>query len=118
MNFLNSTHKSNYINLIRQSKIHKDDLERKSLFYILSGNSDLLKKKNYIYDFSENCIDTDSLISDKVDFCSSSKSLIRLGFNLYNGYIDEYTSPLYLLYRLDSQNYIIASNAINLRFNK
>lgn len=118
MNFLNNTHKNNYINLIRQSDIYEDDLERKTLFYIIAGNDDLFKKKNYIYDFSENCIDLNSLITDKVDFCFSSKSLIRLGFNLYNGYNDEYTTPLYLLGSLDSGNYTIANNAINLRFKR
>ena len=118
MKFLTNTHKENYINLINLSNIHIGDLERKSLFYIIAGNIDLFKKKEYIYDFSKNCIDTDSLISDEVDFCFSSKALIRLGFNLYNGYNDNYTTPLYLLGSLDSDNYTIANDAINLRFSK
>ena len=118
MKFLTNTHKENYINLINLSNIHIGDLERKSLFYIIAGNIDLFKKKKYIYNFSKNCIDADCLISDEVDFCFSSKALIRLDFNLYNGYNDNYTTPLYLLGSLDSDNYTIANDAINLRFSK
>jgi len=87
-----------------------------ALFYIISGNEDLYVKKNAIYDFFDNLIMPECLISDMVDFCSSSKALIRLGFNLYNGYIDSYTNPLVLLCGLNSMNIFIAYQAILLRF--
>lgn len=83
------------------------------MFYILSGSSDLFSKRNYIYDFDERCISIDCLDSDKVDFSTSAKALIRLGFNLYNGYSDDRTS---IFYSLDSSNYNLAMFSTDLRF--
>jgi hypothetical protein len=115
--FINSLHKSRYVKMLAIANVHKHDQERKALFYILSGNDDLYKKIKEIYDFFENSINIQCLESEKVDFCSSSKALIRLGFNLYNGYFDYHMNPLYLLYCLDSKNLFIAFQAILLRFN-
>jgi len=56
------------------------------------------------------------LDSDKVDFSSSAKALIRLGFNLYNGYSDDRTNPMDIFYSLDSSNYNLAMFATDLRF--
>ena len=36
------------------------------------------------------------LSSTEVDFSSSSRNLIRIGFNLYNGYMDEIMNPLWI----------------------
>lgn len=118
MYFLNNFHKNNYLKLLEKANIHVDDIERKSLFYIISGNDDLFEKKNSIYDFKNKWIDFNCLDSDIVDFCSSSKALIRLGFNLYNGYIDDYTNPLTIMSVLDSSNYEIAKKAIDIRLGK
>jgi len=118
MNFLNTIHQRNYLQLIQESQIHEHDIERKSLFYIISGDKDLFEKKKYIYNFYDNCIKTNCLNSTDVDFCSSSKGLIRLGFNLYNGYTDDFTNPLWILCGLDSRNFAIAIHAINIRFNR
>lgn len=115
MIFSNDIHENNYMELARKTNLHPDDSERKALFYIIAGNSDLYKKKLFIYDFLNNCIKP-NFMEENVDFCSSSKSLIRLGFNLYNGYADEYTNPLNILGSLDPNNFIIANNAINIRF--
>jgi hypothetical protein len=116
MVFLNNSHKLKYIYLTQNSHIHKDDLERKSLFYIISGNDDLFRKKNYIYDFHENSIKIECLSSTEVDFSSSSKNLIRIGFNLYNGYTDERMNLLWMLASLDAVNLNLLFNAIYLRF--
>ena len=118
MVFFNNSHKLKYIDLTQNSHIHEDDLERMSLFYIISGNDDLFRKKNYIYDFCENCIRIECLGSGEVDFSSSSRNLIRIGFNLYNGYMDERMNPLWMLASLDAINLILLMNAICLRFNK
>lgn len=118
MYFLNNKHKNMYLKLVKNANIDPNDIERKVLFYIISGNSDLLKKKASVYDFNEGFINFDCLDSTTVDFCSSSKALIRLGFNLYNGYADDYTNPVDILGKLDSNNYLIANRAINIRFGK
>lgn len=105
--FIDNFHKSRYLELIRIAEVSGYDLERQSLFYIISGNKDLYSKKNVIYDFYENAILSDCIISGEVDFCSSSKALIRLAYNLYNGYTDNYTNPLSLLYVLDFKIYFL-----------
>lgn len=113
--FINDSHKTSYLGLVREAAINEYDIERKALFYIISGNDELYSKRYFIYDFSHNAILTDCIISGQVDFCSSSRSLIRLGYNLYNGYIDDYTSPLSLLCGLDSKNFFLAFHAILIR---
>ena len=113
--FIGNSHKSRYLNLVATAGIHECDVERHSLFYIISGNADLYLKKGTIYDFCENIILSDCLMPGKVDFCSSSKALIRLAYNLYNGYSDGYTNPLMLLYGLDSTNLFLACQAILIR---
>ncbi|HRD21059.1 MAG TPA: DUF6075 family protein [Fervidobacterium sp.] len=113
--FTDNDHKERYLELIKKANVNIRDLERLSLFYIVSGNEDLYKKKYYIYDFYENAISSDCITSDKVDFCSSSKALIRLAYNLYNGFRDDYTSPLSILGGLDSKNLFLAYQAILIR---
>ncbi len=113
--FIDNFHKNRYLELIRIARVSGYDLERQSLFYIISGNKDLYSKKNVIYDFYENAILSDCIISGEVDFCSSSKALIRLAYNLYNGYTDNYTNPLGLLCWLDTENFFLAYQAILIR---
>jgi len=114
--FKDNLHNSRYNELVCISKMRANDLERLSLFYIISGNVDLYMKRKSIYNFVENAINPECLNSDTVDFCSSSKALIRLGFNLFNGYSDSQTNPMYLLCGLDTKNLFIAYQAIFLRF--
>ena len=114
--FIDNFHRSRYHKLAAVAGVHFQDYERLTLFYIISGNEDLYLKKKAIYDFFDNTIVPECLTTDKVDFCSSSKALIRLGFNLYNGYNDFFTNPLLLLYDLDSRNLFIAYQAILIRF--
>ena len=57
------------------------------------------------------------LDNTEVDFSSGMKSLIRLGFNLYNGWSDRYTTPMSLLGSLDNHNLQLVGNAIMTRFN-
>jgi len=113
--FTDNDHKNRYLELIKKAQVNIYDLERQSLFYIVSGSEDLYKKKYDIYDFYENAILSDCITSGKVDFCSSSKALIRLAYNLYNGYRDDCTSPLSILGGLDSKNLFLAYQAILIR---
>lgn len=114
--FLNPKHKKRFIDMVIEDEMSLTDLERTSLFYILSGNEDLYKKRRSIYNYYEhsiyNCFDENT-----VDFSSGICSLIKLGFNLYNGWCDKYTTPLSLLGGLDKNNLRLASNAIMIRFN-
>lgn len=43
MQFLNSEHEENFNKLLEKAKISSGDTERKALFFIVAGNSDLFK---------------------------------------------------------------------------
>jgi hypothetical protein len=116
MEFLNKKHRVKFNALLMEDRTGFHDMERRSLLYIISGNYDLYLKKNHIYDFKDHSIEPDCLDSEKVDFSTSSKALIRLGFNLYNSYSDNSTSPVDILYSLDGNNYNLAMNGIDIRF--
>ncbi len=116
MRFLDEQHELSYNQMIQRDNTYPTDNERRAMFYILSGNEDLMSKVNHIYDFQEHSIRPNCLDSKWVDLSLSSKSLVRLAFNLYNNYTDDYTSPLNLLYHLDDRNYNLALNSIDIRF--
>lgn len=109
-----------YRKLIERDKTNDKDLERKSLFYILAyaNNGDLFNKVNHIYDFEENCIKLECIQESTVDLCSSSKALVRLGFNLFNGYSDDNSDVLSVFCCLDDVNHEVAINALKMRLNK
>lgn len=99
--------------LLVKSNSTTSDLERLSMFYIFSGNDDLYNKVNFLYNFDENVIIADCLENCHQDFSGSSKSLIRLAFNLFNGYPGDINE---IFQSLDSQNANLAINAIKLRY--
>ncbi|WZL72073.1 DUF6075 family protein [Clostridiaceae bacterium 35-E11] len=117
MYFLNEDHAHNFQNMILKDQTHPSDLERMSLFYIIGGNEDLFMKRQNIYDFKYHEINPKVLTNGEVDLCSSSKSLVRLAYNLFNGYEDEYTTPRDLFYNLDRKNFLVAKGGIDMRFN-
>jgi len=99
--------------LMLKDKANPMDTERKSLFSIIAGNDELWKLQERIYDFEEHSIKTDILESG---ICTSSKKLIRIGFNLFNSY--ETDSILNMLSGLDDYNFELVIKAIRLRLNK
>jgi hypothetical protein len=113
--FADLLHKQQYDEPLQKDNTYVGDIERMALFYLLSGNRELYGKHRYIYDFKEhgikNCIQ-----HGEADFSSGIKSLIRLGFNLYNGYTDDLISPNQLFYPLDESNRILALKAIDIRY--
>lgn len=113
--FANSLHETSFLKLLKEDATHPGDRERIALFYIMSGHSDLYRKRSFVYNFKEHSI-INCFENGGVDFSSGIKSLIRLGFNLYNGYMDDSTSPATLFYNLDDENRELALNAISIRF--
>lgn len=116
MLFKTLEHQQRFMHLVAEDGMHPQDVERQSLFYILSGNHDLYQKCHHIYDFGDHMISPECLTASEVDFSTSSKALIRLAFNLYSGYTDTSVSPLDIYYSLDEANYILAQESINIRF--
>jgi hypothetical protein len=115
MTFTSPIHEERFANMVRQEDMSPYDIERASLFFILTGNDDLYGKRNYIYSIEEHGICM-CLESSEVDFSSSAQALIRLGFNLYNGWSDEFTTPMSIFGYLDSRNLLLAKNAVKIRF--
>lgn len=109
MNFLSKEHENRFVSLLQKDNTHPSDVERLALFYIVAGNADLHRKAKYIYNFVEHQIEPDCLYDSGVDFCSSSRSLVKLAYNLYNGYQNNDLSPAGLLSDLDSENFYLAS---------
>lgn len=112
--FLNELHQQRFNQLIRRDQTYTGDTERKALFFIIAGNDDLFVKSYFIYDFEERVILPENLTNGKVDFCSSSETLILLGFNLYNSH--EGLSVIDTFSGLDETNFRLAINAIKTRF--
>lgn len=114
MKFLNSIHEDRFNELVDKSRIATWDIERKALFYILSGNEDLYFKSNFLYDFSENIICTEH----ELDLSGGMHKLVYLGFHLYNFNYKEDITIMDIFSNLDSVNFELALNAIKIRFNK
>jgi hypothetical protein len=93
-----------------------DDVERTALYYIISGNKYLYTKRNCIYDFEKNISKFSGFDSINTDFSTSSKALIRLAMNLFNGYKDNFSDPFNLFGYLDIENYNLAINSVKIRF--
>lgn len=116
MKFLSMEHENQLLKLLQRDATHQGDMERLALFYIISGNTDLRNKVNSIYDFTMHQIEPDCLYDGGVDFCGSSRSLVKLAYNLFNGYQDTNVSPLELLSGLDADNFYLATESMKIRF--
>ena len=116
MYFLNEDHAYNFQNMLLQDKTHPGDSERQALFYIIGSNEDLFLKRKHLYNFKDHEINPEVFTNGEVDLCSSSKAMVRLGYNLYNGYEDELTSPYDLFRILDEKNFMVAKGAIDIKF--
>lgn len=114
--FRDQEHRNRFIYLMSADHTVISDTERISLFYIISGSEELYSKRSHIYDVKSHGIKR-CIKSKEVDFSSGMCALLRLGFNLYNGYKDNNTTPLDVFWNLDSDNRLLAYHAIKLRFN-
>lgn len=99
--------------LMAKDGTHPKDVERESLFFLMAGNEELWKLQDRIYDFKEHCIEPDILESG---ICTSSKTLIRVGFNLFNSYPTD--SLINCFCSLDDHNFELVMQAIRIRLNK
>ncbi len=55
-NFLSRKHMEYYLDLVMEDHMHTEDMERASLFYIISGNDELYRKRRFIYDPKDHSI--------------------------------------------------------------
>lgn len=107
-------HKERFAKLLQRDHTNLADKERRSLFYIISGNEDLFSKTEHLYDFEEHCIKPEVLESGPVVFSSGTRRLVMLGFNLFNSSNPADVSECLTV--LDEDNIKLAIEAIKIRF--
>ena len=119
MEFLSANHEENFNSLVKKVE-GRLSMEHKVLFYILSGNSDLFNQVEQIYDFNKDCLlgnqnENGELYFKELYTSSSSKSLLNLGIQLFNRYLNNQSVADTFL-SLDSNNRKLALNSIRIRF--
>ena len=119
--FLNNEHKERFNKCIEQDGTYEYDFERKSLFYILSGNDDLYRRIEDIYDFDDRSINLDVILNKSHELSSAARKMLSLGLNLYNNFkykdfnSSDY-STLELFAGLDEFNFELCIRALRIRF--
>lgn len=122
MEFLSQEHQNNFNLLIKKAEVRSGDIERKSMFYIISGNSDLFKQVGEIYNFTDDELQErkETLEGDlyfpNVLTSNSSQKLLNLAVQLFNNTKDQ--NVLDTFSGLDTNNFELALNAIKIRFNQ
>lgn len=114
MIFYDNTHQTFYHECLTHAHVSPHDVERKSLFYLLSLMDDLRLHIHEIYDFEDNSILPSGLSA--AFQTSGTKALTFLAFNLYNGY-EMPLSLLEVFAPLDRDLFPYLYEAINIRFN-
>lgn len=108
-------HTENLNELIKRDNTSATDVERLAMFTIFS-NDDLFSKVHALYDFQEHSIKPESLENGEVDLSSSSLKLVKLAYNLFNGY--HAADVLNTFSGLDEYNFELCIQAIRIRFNQ
>ena len=118
MYYISNRQEERFKELLLRAKLKYKDKERQSLLYVLSGNDDLYKQVNKIYDFEKqqlSCINKDGEVDlEDIFVSSSSSSLLKLSLELYN---QSTSIGVHDLFRsLDDNNSKLAINAIKIRY--
>ncbi|MED1951469.1 DUF6075 family protein [Brevibacillus centrosporus] len=109
--FLNVKHEDRFKELCKRDKTHKHDLERRALFFVISGNESLYKKVDYIYDFKENLIKLE--VYEEGFLTGGTRNLVNLCFSMYGyGTCDVRN----LFNSIDYENSVLAIEAMKYRF--
>ncbi len=123
MEFIDELHECRYNTLIKIDNTHIADVERRALLYILSSES-FFHRIDELYHFDDRCIrlykiynnaDGGEMLKASTNFSSSERMLITVAYNLFNGYTEEYMSPVYL-FRYSDEIAFLVMNAIKIRF--
>lgn len=112
MRFVDQNHKNKFFKLIKEGHVLQYDVERQSLFYILSANQELWDHIHDIYDFEEHDIKSDAL--DKLSLSSPARSMLKLGYKLFNGACKEYNDVSHVFSKLDIENFEVCMYAVRI----
>lgn len=118
MIYISSKQEEMFKELLLRAKLNYKDKERESLLYVLSGNDDLYKQVDKIYDFEKqqlDCIDENGEVNlEDIFISSSSGALLKLALELYNQSTSISVNDLFR--SLDDNNAKLAINAIKIRY--
>ncbi|WP_052210450.1 DUF6075 family protein [Thermoanaerobacter sp. YS13] len=114
--FISKAHEQRFFELLARDNTRKEDIERQSLFYLLSGIDSLYYEEGKlsveeIYDFSEHTIKPECL-AGLTQLTREERKLIALAFNLYNNFS---ITPLEAFHGLSKEAFDLAISAIALR---
>lgn len=99
--------------LIMRDNTHPTDMERHSLLYLFGGIKALYEIIDNLYDFEEHCIIPEYLKRSDLFLSSQLEALIKIGFNLFNGY----PADIYQCFSvLEEPEVHIVLDAIKIRF--
>lgn len=113
--FEKEEHECRFYTIMDKDSTSELDKERISMFYIISGNTELYSHLHEIYDCRTHCLKRNTL--HKLEYiCSSSQKLLMLALHLYNNRNCKNITLFEILNNLDRYNLDLALNALHLRF--
>lgn len=123
MIFKDNEHKIRYENYLIKDGTYINDVERNSMFYILSSDESIHKRIKKIYNFKHRNIEIDGFLEIRNELNSAATKMVYLAYQLYNNFrysnhdIKDMTI-LDMLSGLDEENFEVCMRAIRIRFKK
>lgn len=113
--FVDDAHMRAFYNCMELSCATVHDLERQSLFFILTHNEFYRENIKRIYNFNENCIYLEKYENENT-YSSGENTVIQLAYNLFNGYGDCDVCSMFK--SIDILSFEVCINAIRIRFKR
>lgn len=114
MRYVNQKHRDRYRKLITIDHTDEEDLERKSLFYLLSSCEELWTSVYQIYDFEERSLYADA--ETRIPVSGAVLRMLELGRKLFSGHCKDYNDVKHLFSNLDIENFEVCMYAVRIFF--
>ena len=112
---LDPNHHLRFSILVDRDRTKENDIERRVMFFLFAGYSELYEKVNHLYDFDRQLILPEVLEDEStVDLTSSMRTIVKLAYNLYNGFSSESFLDTFTV--LDGEKRFLVMSAIKYRF--
>lgn len=113
--FVDEKHMKSFYDCMELSNATVNDLERQSLFFILTHKDFYRGCINKLYDFKGNCINLETYDNENT-YSSGENAIINLAYNLFNGYGNYDVCSMFKSISMES--FEVCINAIRIRFKK
>lgn len=108
-------HRQRFEDMVFEDNTAEWDMERRSFFFILSGNDELYSVKDKIYDCSRHRL-KGTAFRNRGYLSSGTSNLLKLAVNLYNGHGFRNLDPYTVMVSLDRRNRRLVMDALKIRF--